>query len=448
MAYKRISPMPVIEGGTGDLTLTNHGVLVGAGTSPIAQLSVGATGTVLIGNTGANPSFSTTPTVTSITISNAPVVGTDGTNKTYVDTIAAGFQFKSAVLVATTAALNATYLNGVAGVGATLINAGTLAAFSVDGQSPAINSRVLVKDQASTFQNGIYTLTTVGSGAIAWVLTRATDFDQPSEIQAGDLVPVLTGTVNADTLWLQNATVTTIGTDPITFVKFLGQGITTITGDSGGALTGSNITFTGGTTGLTFSGSSTTETLTGTLVVSNGGTGRATLTNHGLLVGAGTSAITQLANATNGQLPIGSTGVDPVLATLTAGTNISITNGAGTITIAASSVAGFVWSVITANQTASVNNGYFCNKAGTLALALPAVSVVGDTISVTNENTALGVQFTQAAGQQILIGNTNTTSGATGTLTSSAVGDTLTIVCYTANTVWRVNSIVGNWTPA
>lgn len=134
-------------------------------------------------------------------------------------------------------------------------------------------------------------------------------------------------------------------------------------------------------------------------------------------------------------------------ATITAGAGIVVTPGANTITISTIG-GGLTWSTITVNQTAAVENGYFCNKAGTLALALPATSAVGDEISVTNENTALGVQFTQAAGQQILIGDTNTTLGATGTLTSSAVGDTLTIVCKTANTIWRVTSMVGNWTPA
>lgn len=122
--------------------------------------------------------------------------------------------------------------------------------------------------------------------------------------------------------------------------------------------------------------------------------------------------------------------------------------GTNTLTISVNGIGAFSWSVISANQTAAVDHGYFCNKAGTLALALPAASAVGDEIIVTNENTALGVQFTQAAGQQILIGNTNTTLGATGTLTSSAVGDTLTIVCKVANTIWRVTDMVGNWTPA
>ena len=119
--------------------------------------------------------------------------------------------------------------------------------------------------------------------------------------------------------------------------------------------------------------------------------------------------------------------------------------GTSTLTITSSATPGDTWSIITVNQTAAVNNGYFCNKVGTLALALPAVSATGNIIEVSNENTALGVQFTQAAGQQILIGSSNTTLGVGGTLTSSAVGDTLKLVCYTPNTIWRVVSMVGNW---
>lgn len=67
--------------------------------------------------------------------------------------------------------------------------------------------------------------------------------------------------------------------------------------------------------------------------VSDGGTGASTLTDHGVLLGSGTGAITALAEASNGQLVIGSTGADPVLATLAAGTNMTVTNGAGTITL-------------------------------------------------------------------------------------------------------------------
>ena len=74
----------------------------------------------------------------------------------------------------------------------------------------------------------------------------------------------------------------------------------------------------------------------GTLPVANGGTGLSTLTANSLFVGNGTSALTALGAATNGQIPIGRTGLSPILATLTAGTNVTVTNGSGSITIAAS----------------------------------------------------------------------------------------------------------------
>ena len=70
------------------------------------------------------------------------------------------------------------------------------------------------------------------------------------------------------------------------------------------------------------------------LIVGKGGTGIATLTDHGILLGSGTGAITPLAAATNGQIPIGSTGADPVLAGITGTANqVIVTNGAGSITL-------------------------------------------------------------------------------------------------------------------
>jgi len=156
-----------------------------------------------------------------LTLNADPVNALHAVTKQYADAIAAGFDVKTPAYAGTTANLNATYLNGIAGVGATLTNAGSLAAFSVDGVSPPINSRILVKNQTSTFQNGIYVLSTVGSGAVAWILTRATDYDQaPSEIFPGNFIIVNNGTTLADTAWIETATVTTIGTDPITFSQF------------------------------------------------------------------------------------------------------------------------------------------------------------------------------------------------------------------------------------
>lgn len=128
-----------------------------------------------------------------------------------------GLVLENTCYVATTANLTAIYSNGTFGVGATLTNSGTLGIFSIDGISPPINSRILIKNQTNTFQNGIYKLTTVGNISIPWVLTRSTDFDSPSKIKNGDLVPVTHGLVNINKRWVQTGTVTIVGTDPIIF---------------------------------------------------------------------------------------------------------------------------------------------------------------------------------------------------------------------------------------
>lgn len=134
--------------------------------------------------------------------------------------------------VATTAALTATYNNGSSGVGATLTNSGTQAALVIDGVSLSTNQRVLVKNQSSTFQNGIYSVTTVGSGSTNWVLTRAADYNQIAQIHVGDIIPVLLGTVNAHLFFTQTATVTVIGTSPITFSNFTNNASTKTASDN------------------------------------------------------------------------------------------------------------------------------------------------------------------------------------------------------------------------
>ena len=169
-----------------------------------------------------------------------PINSTDAANKQYVDDVAQGLHIHAASLAGTTANLNATYSNGTSGVGATLTNAGTQAAFSVDGVSPAINSRILVRLQTNTFENGIYTLTTVGSVSTNWVLTRATDFDTAAEIAGGDFTFVDTGSTLANTGWVCTSDVTTVGTDPIVFDQFSGAG--TYTASNGVLLTGNNFT--------------------------------------------------------------------------------------------------------------------------------------------------------------------------------------------------------------
>lgn len=145
----------------------------------------------------------------------------DAANKGYVDSVATGLNIQAACYAATTANLTATYANGAAGIGATLTNSGAFAVFSIDGVSPPVGQRVLVKNQSTTFQNGIYTVTTAGDAvSVNWVLTRATDYNQPSQIQPGDLVIINNGTVNITTSWLETASVSAVGTDPILFSQF------------------------------------------------------------------------------------------------------------------------------------------------------------------------------------------------------------------------------------
>lgn len=151
-----------------------------------------------------------------------PLLPDDLVNKSYADSISAGFTFKSAVLAATTANLSATYDNGTSGVGATLTAVGN-GVFNIDGESPGMLSRVLIKNQSSQAENGVYVVTDTGSVGTPYVLTRATDFDSPAEIVPGSIVFVQTGTTLASSSWVETNPVLTVGTDPIQFIQFSQQ---------------------------------------------------------------------------------------------------------------------------------------------------------------------------------------------------------------------------------
>lgn len=127
------------------------------------------------------------------------------------------------------------------------------------------------------------------------------------------------------------------------------------------------------------------------------------------------------------------------------GAGDTTTSGSGnTITITTPS-GGIMWSTITTSQTAAAGNGYVCNGSGTVVLTLPAVAPVGTTIAAVNLNNATGTQFAVPTGGNIRIGNTATTT-TTGTLTSTEVGDTITLLCMVANTSWIAIADNGNWT--
>ena len=190
----------------------------------------------------------------------------------------------------------------------------------------------------------------------------------------------------------------------------------------------------------------TTTTINQILYSSSGSviSGLATANNGVLTTGtSGIPVITAL--ATNGQVIIGSGSGAPAAATLTAGTGVSITNAANAITI--NSVgSGLTWTVVTgATQAMLVNNGYIANRASNIAFSLPTTSAVGDVVAVFGMNTALGWTIGYTTNQQIFIG-ISTTTLTTGSLSSTNIRDSVTLVCTTANLTWTAVSIVGNIT--
>jgi|SRR5579859_2855851 hypothetical protein len=141
----------------------------------------------------------------------------------------------------------------------------------------------------------------------------------------------------------------------------------------------------------------------------------------------------------NGQLIIGSTGLNPVLTTLTGGSGVSISNGAGSITISASG-GGIGWTDVTGTSaTMNVNSGYIADNAGLVTLTMPATASLGDAINVMGKGSG-GWTIAQPAGVTIHVGSSATTTGITGSISSTNQWDSIELVCVTANTTWAALS--------
>lgn len=208
--------LTVAKGGSGAVTLTANGVLYGNGTSAIGATAAGATGTVLVGSTGAAPSFSATPTLTSITLTAAlPITlssaATSNKSVLFVNSSwqlvddNANFYYESATSPVELNIKGRLRLRGTTG--------GTISL-----RSPATTTSSLSYDYTwpSDYGTSGYMLTTDGAGGLTW-------------------------TPNAGTP---------------------GMGITSITAPTGGAQTGPAITFANGSSGTSFNIVGSANTIT------------------------------------------------------------------------------------------------------------------------------------------------------------------------------------------
>lgn len=193
------------------------------GTANAADLTVAQVNTML-GDILANGTvaFTANQSLGSNKLTNVtdPTAAQDAATKNYVDASVAALQPATSVFAASTATIAGSYLNGVSGIGATFTTTST-ATFTLDGTTPALGSRILIKNQTSGLQNGIYTFTTLPVGGVSGaIFTRALDYDTPSDVNNAGLIPVINGTVNALSSWQQIAVVTAIGVDPLVFSEF------------------------------------------------------------------------------------------------------------------------------------------------------------------------------------------------------------------------------------
>ena len=389
------------------LTITN---------STIDSTTIGAT----TPSTGVFTSISTTTGQ----ISTTPSANTDIANKFYVDTVAQGLGPKAACQVATTANIT---LSGLQ---------------TIDGYTTVAGDRVLVKNQTSSANNGIYI---ASSGS--W--SRSADMDVWSEVP-GAYTVILNGSANIDTGWV--CTATTLGTINVTAMPWVqfsavnsytaGTGLTlasnqfsiTNTGVTAGtygsasqsltaivnaqgqltslsaqniALNANQITsgtiasslISGSYTGITGVGTLTAGTWNAsTIGVAYGGTGATTLT--GYVKGSGTSALTALSTIPNTDI----TGLG-TMSTQNANA-VSITGGSATLTtLITSGLTGYLYG----------NNG----SAVTASTTIPTSALSGNFVSTFSAGTTGFTPSSNTAGVITLAGTLNVANGGSGVTTSS-----------------------------
>jgi hypothetical protein len=236
-------------------------LLYASSANVMAALATGNS-SVLVTSAGGVPSLSTV--LPGGLTTTDPVLTQGIATKNYVDQTA----LTGTTVYASSAASLGTVTQSGAGVGATLTNAGVQATFALDGVNPPAGTNVLIQNTAvgmTSANEGIYTVTSVGSGATNWVLTRATTYDTPAEINTTGLIVVQNGSTLVGTAWYNSTTSVTVDTTALTFVEFgnIVFPITLAHGGTSAALTASNggIFYSTATAGAILSGTATAQQL-------------------------------------------------------------------------------------------------------------------------------------------------------------------------------------------
>jgi hypothetical protein len=362
---------------TGTQTLTNKSISGSTNTlSNIGNASL-TNSSLTVGTTAISLGSSslTLGGLTSVAVTQDPTSALQLATKQYVDAVAEGLHIHASCAAATPATLasitggTVTYNNGTAGVGATLTL--SVALTVLDGYTLLNGDRVLVKNEATQANNGIYTWATGGT-----VLTRATDFDTAAEMASGDFTFISNGTLYANTGWVQTDPVTIVGTSPVTWIQFSGAG--TYSAGTGLTLTGSQFSITN--TAVT-AGAYGSATQVGTFTVNAQGqltlAGNTTVTPAvGSITGLGTGVATALAVNT------GTAGSFVVNGGAGAFTTISATGQiSSTLAGSATDGAGQLYlNGVTSNRVEWNTNGtgaptFTTRSAGTKLLMYPAISV-------------------------------------------------------------------------